>query len=228
MSRKPNLISVEGGPPRCWWAGTDPDYCRYHDREWGFPVTDDRRLFEKISLEGFQAGLSWLLILRRREALRKAFADFDFERLARVRPGKVERLLDAPGMIRHRGKIESVLHNARNARELTGNFDSLARYFWSFEPPASERPARMSRAYLTRHPFTPSSRALSVDLRRRGWTFVGPTTLYAFMQAMGMVNDHLPGCHVHDRVERARRRLRRPVDPEALAEAARLRARYAG
>lgn len=225
MPLEPGLISEEDGPPRCWWAGSDPEYRRYHDREWGFPVTDDQRLFEKICLEGFQAGLSWILILKRREALREAFADFDFQRLARVRPQRVDRLLAAPGMIRHRGKIESVLRNARNARSMTATFGSLARYFWSFEPPPGERPTRITRAHLTRHPFTPSSRALSADLRRRGWTFVGPTTLYAFMQAMGLVNDHLPGCHVHDRVERARSRLRRHPHPEALA-AARLRDRY--
>jgi DNA-3-methyladenine glycosylase I len=193
------------GVARCWWAGTDPLYVRYHDEEWGFPVRDDRRLFEKICLEGFQAGLSWLTILRKRENFRRAFAGFDIERVAKFRARDVERLLRDEGIVRHRGKIESAIANARRAIDLAGEAGSLADYFWSWEPDARRRPKRMTRAALAKLASTPESIALSKDLKRRGWTFVGPTTIYAFMQAMGLVNDHLEGCAIREAAETARR-----------------------
>ncbi len=198
------------GTLRCFWGLSAPDYVRYHDEEWGFPVTDDRRLFEKICLEGFQSGLSWLTILRKRDAFRRAFAGFDFERVARFGPRQVRRLLGDAGIVRHRGKIESTVANARRALDLAEEFGSLSAYFWRFEPDPASRPARLTWARLRRMASTPESSALSKDLRARGWTFVGPTTVYAFMQAMGLVNDHLDGCAVRAEVERARRSLRRP------------------
>jgi DNA-3-methyladenine glycosylase I len=166
----------------------------YHDREWGKPVRDDRRLFEKVCLEGFQAGLSWLTILRKRENFRRAFADFDMERVARFTARDVTRLLGDEGIIRHRGKIESTINNAKRAIELRDECASLAEYFWRWEPDPASRPRRITRETLMGMATTPESVALSKDLRRRGWTFVGPTTIYAFMQAMGLVNDHVEGC----------------------------------
>jgi DNA-3-methyladenine glycosylase I len=179
---------------RCWWCGTDPLYIEYHDREWGKPVTDDRRLFEKVCLEGFQAGLSWLTILRKRENFRRAFADFDFDRVARYTARDVTRLLKDEGIIRHRGKIESTINNAQRAIELRTECGSLSNYFWRWEPDAASRPRRITREILAGLATSPESTALSKDLRRRGWTFVGPTTIYAFMQAMGLVNDHVDRC----------------------------------
>ncbi len=199
------LHQGDDGALRCWWAVSAPDYVRYHDREWGVPVADDQRLFEKICLEGFQSGLSWLTILRKRHNFRRAFADFDFTRVARYGSRSVERLLGDAGIVRHRGKIESTINNARRAVELSEEFGSLAAYFWRWEPAASARPKRVTHRVLTQLTQTPESRALSQDLKRRGWTFVGPTTAYAFMQAMGLVNDHLEGCIVRERVEEARR-----------------------
>ena len=207
----PGLSRDDDGSRRCWWCAASTDYRRYHDREWGFPVKDDIRLFEKICLEGFQAGLSWILILRRRENFRAAFAGFDWERVARFDARRVDRLVEDAGIIRHRGKIESTIQNAKRARDLADEFGSLAAYFWQFEPPPGERPRRITRRYLAENPVTPTSRALSRDLKQRGWSFVGPTTCYAFMQAMGLVNDHLPGCVVHEKAEKARARLRRPT-----------------
>ena len=173
---------------------------RYHDTEWGRPVTDDRRLFEKICLEGFQSGLSWLTILRKREAFRRAFAGFDFDRVARFTPRRVDALLGDAGIIRHRGKIESTINNARRAREIVRECGSLAAYFWRWQPPPAARPARITRTALTGLSATAESIALSRDLKRRGWTFVGPTTVYAFMQAMGLVNDHVEGCFVRGEI----------------------------
>jgi DNA-3-methyladenine glycosylase I len=196
---------------RCWWAGTDPLYVKYHDEEWGRPVVDDRRLFEKICLEGFQAGLSWLTILRKREQFRRAFAGFDPERVARFTARDVARLLKNAGIVRHRGKVESTINNARRALALADEHGSLASYFWSWEPPRTDRPARITRGTLVKMSTTPQAVALSRDLKQRGWTFVGPTTVYAFMQAMGLVNDHLYDCAVRADVERARRRFPRPV-----------------
>jgi len=179
---------------RCWWAGDIPVYVEYHDKEWGRPVADDRRLFEKLCLEGFQAGLSWITILRKREAFRACFADFDFDRVAQFKPSDVERLLSNAGIVRHRGKIESVINNARRTREIVDEFGSLAAYVWEFEPAVSARPEVVTRDVLAAKTASPASIALSRDLKRRGYTFVGPTTVYAFMQAMGLVNDHLHGC----------------------------------
>ena len=198
------------GALRCWWAQSAPDYVEYHDREWGYPVADDHRLFEKICLEGFQAGLSWLTILRKRNAFRSAFCDFDFTRVARFNTRSVERLLGNAGIVRHRGKIESTVNNARRAIELADEWGSLAAYFWRWEPTLAGRPRRITHRVLTELTQTPESCALSRDLKRRGWTFVGPTTVYAFMQAMGLVNDHLEGCLVRDRAQAARRRFCRP------------------
>jgi DNA-3-methyladenine glycosylase I len=182
----------------------------YHDEEWGFPVDDDRRLFEKICLEGFQAGLSWLTILRKREAFRAGFAGFDFEKVARFTPRHVERLLADPGIVRHRGKIESAIGNARRAREIVKEFGSLSAYLWRFEPDPKTRPRRLTPQVLRTMATSPESVRLSKDLRARGWTFVGPTTMYAFMQAMGLVNDHVDGCVIRARAEAARRAAPRP------------------
>jgi DNA-3-methyladenine glycosylase I len=179
---------------RCWWAGTDPLYVRYHDEEWGRPLRDDVRLFEKICLEGFQAGLSWLTILRKREQFRRAFAGFEMERVARFNGRDVNRLLRDSGIVRHRGKIESTINNARRALELREEYGSLADYFWKWQPDAASRPKRITREILRRMPTTAESTSLSKALRRRGWTFVGPTTVYAFMQAVGLVNDHVEEC----------------------------------
>jgi len=195
---------------RCQWAGSDPLYLRYHDREWGLPSADDGRLFEKICLEGFQSGLSWLTILRKRERFRVAFHGFDRERVARFGERDVRRLLGDAGIVRHRGKIESTINNARRARELAREQGSLAAFVWSFEPPPSDRPRRLTWPVLLRMPTTQASIALSRELKGRGWSFVGPTTAYAFMQAMGLVNDHVEGCAAREHVEHARARFRRP------------------
>lgn len=203
------LITGEDGQQRCFWYGGLEDYRRYHDEEWGRPVTDDRRLFEKICLEGFQSGLSWLTILRKRDSFRAAFAGFDFHRVARFDDDDIARCLADAGIVRHRGKIVSTINNARRAMELEAEFGSLSRYFWSFEPAAEERPARMDYATLRANPTSPTSVRLSKDLKKRGWTFVGPTTVYAFMQAMGLVNDHIEGCCCREAVEALR--FKRPT-----------------
>jgi DNA-3-methyladenine glycosylase I len=211
MTRLPSgIVLGDDLKPRCWWGASTPDYARYHDREWGRPMTDDHRLFEKICLEGFQSGLSWLTILRKRENFRRAFAEFDFERVARFGARDVKRLLGDAGIVRHRGKIESTIHNAARACELVEERGSLAAYFWSFEPDARSRPRRVTKAALMKMATTTASHTLSKDLKRRGWTFVGPTTVYAFMQAMGLVNDHLEGCHARAEAEHRRGKLRRP------------------
>jgi DNA-3-methyladenine glycosylase I len=193
------------GRPRCFWGVSAPEYVDYHDREWGFPVVDDRRLFEKLCLEGFQAGLSWLTILRKREAFRRAFAGFDPVKVARFGARDVKRLLGDAAIVRHRGKIESTINNAARALEIIDERGSLSAYVWGFVPAAGERPRRLTRAALRALTRTPTSIALSKDLKRRGWTFVGPTTVYAFMQAMGLVNDHLEGCVIRPPAEAARR-----------------------
>jgi DNA-3-methyladenine glycosylase I len=201
-----SVVVGEDGVARCWWAGSAPEYLAYHDREWGFPVSEDTRLFEKLSLEGFQAGLSWLTILRKREAFRQAFAGFALDRVARFDEDDVARLLANPAIVRNRGKIEAVINNARRAAELVAEQGSLAHFVWSFEP--SARAADLDRRTL---PSTSEeSRALARDLKRRGWRFVGPTTVYAFMQAMGLVNDHLTGCQVRADAEAARERFKPP------------------
>jgi DNA-3-methyladenine glycosylase I len=204
------LLVGEDGLARCWWHGGLAEYLRYHDEEWGHPVVEDRRLFEKICLEGFQAGLSWLTILRKRENFRRAFDGFDFDRIARYGQADIERLVTDAGIIRHRQKIESTINNAARAIEMRDEFGSLAAYFWGFEPTAQQRPAIVDLVHLKANPTTEVSKALSKDLKKRGWTFVGPTTVYAFMQAMGLVNDHLQGCCMRDRIEAERARLKRP------------------
>ena len=204
------LIEGPDGRPRCFWYGNKDDYLHYHDHEWGRPVDDDVRLFEKICLEGFQSGLSWLTILRKRENFRAAFAGFDFDRVAGFEDSDVERLVADAGIIRHRGKITSTINNAKRAIEMRDEFGSLASYFWSYEPGPENRPARLDHASLVAMPLTDVSTAISKDLKKRGWSFVGPTTVYAFMQAMGLVNDHIEGCCVRDEVEALRRRFVRP------------------
>jgi DNA-3-methyladenine glycosylase I len=198
------------GAGRCWWAGDDAAYVAYHDDEWGRPVADDRRLFEKLCLEGFQSGLSWRTILHKREAFRAAFAGFDIDRVARYTAGDVERLLQDAGIVRHRGKIESTINNARRARALIGEAGSLSAYVWRYEPDPKSRPRRLTREVLATMATTPESIALSKDLKKRGFTFVGPTTVYAFMQAMGLVNDHLDGCPARERALRERASFRVP------------------
>jgi DNA-3-methyladenine glycosylase I len=196
---------------RCFWVPADNEvYAAYHDREWGFPVADDVRLFEKMSLEGFQAGLSWWTILRKRESFRAAFAGFDFEKVARFDVADVQRLLLDAGIVRHRGKIEATLHNARLACELVEREGSLAAYVWRFEPTPADRPERMTEEVLRSLATSPASVALSKDLKKRGWRFFGPTTAYAFMQAMGLVNDHTEGCGVRRSAEEARARFSVP------------------
>jgi DNA-3-methyladenine glycosylase I len=208
LTRQAGVITGEDGVARCWWATSAPEYRAYHDTEWGFPVSDDVRLFEKLSLEGFQAGLSWLTILRKREAFRRAFADFEFERIARFGERDVARLLADAAIVRHRGKIEAVVNNARRAVELVQAERSLARYVWRFEP--HPRVDALHRDDLAHLAVTVESKALAKDLKRRGWRFLGPTTAYAFMQAMGLVNDHLDGCDAGARVDLARARFQRP------------------
>jgi DNA-3-methyladenine glycosylase I len=215
MAESPSLpagITAEpDGVARCWWGASDELYRRYHDTEWGRPVGDDRTLFEKLSLEGFMAGLSWLTILRKREHFRAAFANFEADAIASFGPADVERLLAEVGIVRHRGKIEAVINNARRCRELREEFGSLAAYAWSFEPSASARPASLDHETLIGVTFSPEAKAMSRDLKRRGWSFVGPTTVYSFMEAMGIVNDHLAGCSVQPIVEEARRAFVRPT-----------------
>ena len=198
---------------RCWWAGDDPLYVDYHDHEWGFPVGDDNRLFEKICLEGFQAGLSWRTILGKRPAFREAFSGFDIARVAELTARDVERLVANAGIVRHRGKIESARNNAQRAREIVAETGSLAAYFWRFEPAKDSRPAKLTREILGGMATSPEAIMLSKDLKRRGFTFVGPTTVYAFMQAMGLVNDHVHDCVVRAPAERARAKFARPQPP---------------
>src|SRR4029079_15754057 len=196
---------------RCWWVGNDPLYIRYHDEEWGRPVRDDRRLFEKICLEGFQAGLSWITILRKRENFRRAFVDFDADRVAGFTGRDVARLLKDEGIIRHRRKIESTINNAHRAIEMREEFGSLSDYIWRWQPNGKSRPKRITREALMRMATTTESVALSKDLRKRGWTFVGSTTVYAFMQAMGLVNGHLEHCHARTAAEQPSATHRPPV-----------------
>lgn len=188
---------------RCFWSGAAPDFLGYHDTEWGFPVSDDVRLFEKICLESFQSGLSWRTILAKRENFRAAFCDFDYNRVAEFDARDVERLLQNEGIVRHRGKIEAVINNARQALEIVEEFGSLAAFVWRYEPQENEldEPQTVSTS--------PASVALSKELKKRGWKFVGPTTVYAFMQAMGLINDHAEGCIIRSEVEVARKKFSR-------------------
>ena len=212
---KPSLARMVSGElsmvERCAWAGGDPENVRYHDEEWGRPVTDDNRLFEKLCLEGFQSGLSWLTILKKRPQFRKQFKNFDVKKVARMTEADIERLLQDAGIIRHRGKIASTINNAKRALELQADFGSLAAYIWRFEPKPETRPDALTREALKAMAETDASRALSKDLRKRGFSFVGPTTCYAFMQAMGLVNDHVEGCFSRPKVEAERAALKRPV-----------------
>lgn len=208
---RPGLIEGADGRTRCFWPGVDELYLAYHDHEWGRPVDDDARLFEKMCLEGFQSGLSWITILRKRENFRRAFAGFDIEKVASFGDADIERMLGDAGIVRHRGKIASAINNARRAIDLIGEKGSLAAYFWSFEPQPHARPALVDLTTLKANPTTPASTALSKDLRKRGFTFVGPTTMYAHMQAMGMVNDHIEGCFCRAEVEAQREAFARPA-----------------
>jgi DNA-3-methyladenine glycosylase I len=201
------LFADDAGLLRCAWCRSTEAYRHYHDHEWGFPVSDDRRLFEKLCLEGFQAGLSWLTILNKRDAFRVGFANFEAEHVARFKEADVTRLLADAGIVRHRGKIESTLNNAKRVIELRAEFGSLAAYAWGFEPAPASRPKRVDMAALTAMTTSQESIAMSKDLKKRGWSFVGPTTVYAFMQAMGVVNDHLDGCHVRRAALSARQAL---------------------
>ena len=201
------IVIGEDGVARCAWGSTSEEYRRYHDEEWGFPVTDDRRLFEKLCLEGFQAGLSWLTILRKRDGFRRAFVGFDFAKVAEFGPPDIERLLADASIVRHRGKIESTINNAQRCLELVEAEGSLAAYVWGFEPAPETRPAQVTLAERRETTQTPESRALAKDLKKRGWSFVGPTTVYAFMQAMGLVNDHVEGCDARARCEAARSKI---------------------
>ncbi|MEJ2360700.1 MAG: DNA-3-methyladenine glycosylase I [Gammaproteobacteria bacterium] len=200
-------MTVAKGPDgklRCQWCNVTPEYLHYHDTEWGFPVSNDQRLFEKLCLEGFQAGLSWRTILAKRENFRRAFHHFDFDRVARFTQRDVTRLLKDEGIVRHRGKIEAVINNARQARELVKREGSLAAFFWRFEPDNRRRVKPQSVS------TSAESIALSKELKKMGWKFVGPTTVYAFMQAMGLINDHVEKCVTRSKVESARKRFKRP------------------
>jgi DNA-3-methyladenine glycosylase I len=192
------------GKPRCHWCGAAPEFLAYHDTEWGFPVSDDFRLFEKLSLEGFQAGLSWRTILAKRENFRAAFHDFDFNKIAHFTESDVARLLKDEGIVRHRGKIEAVINNARQAKELAKREGSFAAFIWGFEP-ATKQLAEPQSVSTSAESIT-----LSKELKKLGWKFVGPTTVYAFMQAMGLINDHVADCVVRSKVERAHKSFRRP------------------
>ena len=197
-------IAGPDGKSRCHWCGAAPEFLDYHDTEWGFPVSDDHRLFEKLSLEGFQSGLSWRTILAKRENFRAAFHDFDFDRIAHFTRRDVNRLLKDAGIVRHRGKIEAVINNAQRAQELVEREGSLAAFIWRYEP------ARNQLAKPQTASTSAESLALSKDLKKQGWKFVGPTTAYAFMQAMGLINDHVEDCVIRSKVERARKNFRRP------------------
>ena len=197
----PDISKGSDGRPRCWWGASTPDYERYHDEEWGRAVRDERGLYERMVLEGFQSGLSWLTILRKRENFRAAFAGFDIETVAGFGERDVNRLLGDAGIVRHRGKIEAAIANANAAAEMHANGESLSELVWSFAPDGRRRPPRSLEDLPA---ITPESTALSKELKKRGFRFVGPTTAYATMQACGVVNDHLAGCFVRAEVEKAR------------------------
>jgi DNA-3-methyladenine glycosylase I len=200
----------DDGQPRCSWGDAAPGFAHYHDTEWGFPVDDDHKLFEKICLEGFQSGLSWRTILTKRPAFREVFLDFDFERVARYGDADVARLLTDARIVRHRGKITATINNAQRACEAVDAHGSLGALVWRYEPPPQRRPAKMTVAWRDAHPTSDDSTRLAKDLKKLGWRFFGPTTAYAFMQAMGLVNDHLEGCVVRDACETARAGFVRP------------------
>ncbi len=199
-------IKGADGKSRCKWCDAAPEFLAYHDSEWGFPVDDDRRLFEKLCLEGFQSGLSWRTILVKRENFRLAFHNFDFDQVARFTQRDVARLVKDKGIVRHRGKIEAVINNAKCARELVKQEGSLAAFFWRYEPDVKQlaKPQTVSTSA--------ASIALSKDLKKLGWKFIGPTTAYAFMQAMGIINDHVAGCVIRSKVDQARKTFKRPCE----------------
>ena len=199
-----NTFTGPDGKTRCRWCSAAPEFLQYHDEEWGFPVDDDRQLFEKLCLESFQSGLSWRTILNKRESFRAAFKNFDYTKVARYNERDIERLLQDEGIVRHRGKIAAVINNAQRARELVKSEGSIAAFLWRYEPDPRTlgKPQTMSTS--------PLSVALSKELKKRGWKFVGPTTVFAFMQAMGLLNDHAQGCVARAKVERARKSFRRP------------------
>ena len=205
------LFTDDSNTNRCMWCRATAHYQHYHDTEWGFPVKDERRLFEKVCLEGFQAGLSWLTILNKREAFRAGFANFEIDQVAQFGEVDVKRLVLDVGIVRHAGKIASCINNAKQAQVLQREFGSLAAYFWGFEPASGARPAHINRQTLRGVTTSPESIALSKDLRKRGWSFVGPTTMYALMQAMGLVNDHLEGCCSREQALQARAEFERPL-----------------
>jgi DNA-3-methyladenine glycosylase I len=198
------------GKLRCWWCVGDPLYEAYHDREWGRPVADDRAIFEKLSLEGFQSGLSWLIILRKREGFRKAFRNFDVKALSRFDERSVDRLMQDAAIVRNRAKISATLNNAKRCLELVKEVGSLASHVWSFEPDRSSRPAPLDWTTLTQLPLNAEAKALSKDLKKRGWSFVGPTNVYSAMESLGLVNDHVEKCYARKDVERQRARFARP------------------
>lgn len=198
-----NTVAGPDGKPRCSWCSAAPEFFAYHDQEWGFPVSDDHRLFEKLSLEGFQSGLSWRTILAKRENFRAAFKQFDFNQIAKFSQRDVTRLLKNEGIVRHRGKIEAVINNAKKAQDMVKQEGSLAAYIWRYEPSKVAKPQSVSTSA--------ESIALSKDLKKLGWKFVGPTTVYAFMQAMGLINDHVEHCVTRDKVESARNKFKRPT-----------------
>lgn len=199
-----DLYIAPDGKARCPWCSATDEYLRYHDEEWGFPVGDDQRLFEKLCLESFQSGLSWRTILEKRENFRAAFAQFDFNKMAEFDDQDIQRLLQNAGIVRHRGKIEAVINNAKRAQELVKQEGSLAAYFWKFEPDTADLPAPQTQSK------SDISAAISKELKKMGWKFVGPTTIYSFMQAMGMINDHLEGCETREIVHQARLVFKRP------------------
>jgi DNA-3-methyladenine glycosylase I len=207
---KKYLHTAEDGITRCWWGSDHQDYRLYHDQEWGDPVANDFQLFEKICLEGFQSGLSWLTILRKRDNFRRVFVDFDFYQVANFDESDVARLLLDAGIIRHRGKIEATINNARRALEIVDEFGSLSAYIWQWEPSAVEPHVGKGNEGNPNPSITATSQALSKDLKKRGWKFFGPTTAYAFMQAMGLVNDHQQGCACHQKIEKMRNEFIRP------------------
>lgn len=198
--------TIEGpdGKPRCRWCSAAPEFFDYHDKEWGFPVSDDQRLFEKLCLESFQSGLSWRTILAKRENFRAAFHSFDFNKIARFTQRDVDRLLKDEGIVRHRGKIEATINNAKQARELVKREGSLAAFIWRYEPDPTQLTTPQTAS------TSAASIALSKDLKKLGWKFVGPTTVYAFMQAMGLINDHVENCIVRAKAEKARKNFERP------------------
>lgn len=207
------LVRGSDGQLRCFWGASPAEYMHYHDNEWGIPVSSDRILFEKICLEGFQSGLSWLTILRKRENFRRAFSGFDLAKVAAFSASDVERLLLDRGIVRHKGKIEATINNARRAQEMVSEFGSLAAFFWQWGPDRASRPVRIDHATLLSLTTSAESVMMSRALKKRGWRFVGPTTAYAFMQAMGLVNDHIEGCFARAAVTALRARFARPTGP---------------